>query len=285
MTLGAAGLSQEFSLASTHLLNNDVPMPRLGLGVWQVEDGATVEKTTRFALDNGYCLIDTASIYRNEKGVGLGIARAGVARNLVFVTSKLWNEDIRQGNEQAAFVQSLQKLNLEYLDLYLAHWPIAEKLDSSWKALEKIYTSGKAKAVGVSNYHVPHLQQLAKTSKLVPAVNQIECHPLLQQREVRQYCKDHGIAVQAWSPLMQGQFQGIPTLEKLSIKHKKSVPQILLRWNMQSNILTIPKSANEQRILENAQIFDYALDEQDMNDIAALDCGKRFGPDPDNFNF
>ena len=151
--------------------------------------------------------------------------------------------------------------------------------------MEKIYESEKAKAVGVSNFHVAHLRQIAKSSKLLPAVNQIECHPFLQQREVRDYCKDYGIAVQAWSPLMQGNFKGIPVLDKICKKHNRTEPQILLRWNLQNNILTIPKSVHETRIVENSKIFDFALDDQDLAELASLDCGTRFGPNPDNFQF
>jgi methylglyoxal/glyoxal reductase len=270
-------------------LSNGVNIPVFGLGVWQSAEGAEVENAVFSAIKNGYRLIDTAAIYENELGCGNSVAKAmkelNIARQEIFITSKLWNQDVREQTEKKAFELTLQKLQLKQLDLYLVHWPIYEKLETSWKAMEEIYETQKVRAVGVSNYHVSHLKQIAKNSKLVPHLNQIECHPFLQQKELRSYCADHGIAFQAWSPLMQGNFTGIETLEKISKKHKKSNAQIILRWNLQSNILTIPKSVKESRIIENATIFGFELDENDLKQIETLDCGKRFGPNPENFNF
>jgi methylglyoxal/glyoxal reductase len=271
------------------LLSNGVGMPAFGLGVWQTNEGKEVEEAVFWALKHGYRLIDTAAIYENETGCGNAIHAAlsalKLARNDVFVTSKLWNQDIRNSQEQEAFQATLKKLKLEKLDLYLIHWPISGKLEQGWKQMESIYESGKSRAVGVSNYHIHHLKQIAKSSKLVPHVNQVECHPFLQQKDLRKYCEDNGIAFQAWSPLMQGNFKGIEALESIASKHKKTPSQVILRWNLQSNILTIPKSVREERIIENSKIFDFTLDPEDMKKIESLDCGKRFGPDPDNFNF
>jgi methylglyoxal/glyoxal reductase len=270
-------------------LANGTEMPAFGLGVWQSEDGTQVQNAVNAALNNGYRLVDTAAIYNNEVGCGVSIknwlSEKNENRNKLFITSKLWNSDVREGNELKAIEKSLQNLNLAFLDLYLVHWPITGKIETGWNAMEKIYETGKARSVGVSNYHIPHLKKLAQSSKLVPHLNQVECHPFLQQTELRKYCADNNIAFQAWSPLMQGNFKNIPVLETIAMKHKKTASQIILRWNLQSNILTIPKSVTESRIIENSEIFDFELDASDLTAIAKLDCGKRFGPDPENFNF
>jgi methylglyoxal/glyoxal reductase len=274
------------SLAShNHKLNSGFDIPVLGLGVWQVNDGNEVEEATLKALEMGYRLIDTAAIYGNEVGVGKALARSGVPRSEIFVTTKLWNEDIRKANEQQAFNTSLDKLGLDYADLYLIHWPIAGRIVEPWIELTKIAESKRARSIGVSNYHEHHLQELLAKSGIVPALNQVEINPLLQNKSLRKFCASKGIAVQAWSPLMQGKFAGNAVLDSLATKHKRSVPQVILRWNIQENILTIPKTTNPVRMAENAQAFDFELDANDMKAIAALDCGKRFGPDPDHFDF
>jgi methylglyoxal/glyoxal reductase len=229
--------------------------------------------------------LDTAAIYRNEVGVGKAIAASGIPRNEIFVTSKLWNDDIRAGTEAAAFQSTLDKLKLEYCDLYLIHWPIKGRIIESWSALEKILNTKRVRAIGVSNYHENHLESLRKTWGVVPAVNQVELHPMLQQRSLRKYCAKHGIAVQAWSPLMQGKFAGVSVLEKLAKKHNRTVPQIILRWNLQSDILTIPKTVSASRMAENANIFDFELSREDLLLIESIQEEKRFGPDPENFDF
>ncbi len=269
----------------THTLNNGVKIPVFGLGVWQVNDGNTVQESTLKALEMGYRLIDTAAIYGNETGVGKAMAQSGIARSEIFVTSKLWNDDIRSGKELDGFNITLDKLGLETLDLYLIHWPIKGRIVEPWLALTKIAESKRVRAIGVSNYHEHHLKALAEKSGVVPALNQVEINPLLQNIPLRNYCTKLGITVQAWSPLMQGKFADNVTLESLATKHKRTVPQIILRWNIQENILTIPKTTNPLRMVENAEAFDFELDAADMAAIRALDCGKRFGPDPDNFNF
>ena len=273
-------------LASETLkLNNGVSIPKLGLGVWQISEGDSVEEATLRALEMGYRLIDTAAIYGNEKGVGRAVARSGIPRSEIFVTSKLWNEDIRQKNEAQALEATLDKLGLDQLDLYLIHWPIKGRIVEPWLELVKAQESKRVRAIGVSNYHEHHLQQLFDRSGVKPALNQVEINPLLQQKPLRNFCEKNGIAVQAWSPLMQGQFAGNAALDSLAKKHSCSVPQIILGWNLAEGILTIPKTTNPQRMAENAQAFEVKLDASDLALLRGLDCGKRFGPDPDKFDF
>jgi diketogulonate reductase-like aldo/keto reductase len=257
----------------------------MGLGVWQIKDGDEVEKAILAGLELGYRLIDTASIYGNEVGVGRAIQKSGIPRDQLFVTSKLWNADIRLGQEAEAFQKTMDRLNLDYLDLYLVHWPIANRLIEPWKALEKIYMSKRVRSIGLSNYKIHHLELLLKNTDILPVLNQVELHPLLQQTDLRSYCASKGILVQAWSPLMQGQFQGIRELDIIAEKYSKSIPQIILRWHLQENILVIPKSKDPTRLAENADIFDFSLDLGDMKMIRQLNRDQRFGPDPDHIDF
>ncbi|PEA93419.1 aldo/keto reductase [Bacillus cereus] len=273
------------SLKDYTTLHNGVKMPWFGLGVFKVEDGSEVIDSVKAAIKNGYRSIDTAAIYQNEEGVGQAIRESDVSREELFITSKVWNSD--QGYETAlqAFETTLEKLGLEYLDLYLVHWPVKGKYTESWKALEKLYKDGRVRAIGVSNFHIHHLQDVFEIAEIKPMVNQVEYHPRLAQEELHAFCKEHNIQLEAWSPLMQGQLLDNPTLQEIATKYNKSTAQIILRWDLQNEVVTIPKSIKEHRIIENANIFDFELSADDMKAIQALNEDRRVGPDPDNFNF
>lgn len=276
-------------LNSKVTLNNGVKMPWLGLGVFKAQEGNEVIQAVKVAINHGYRSIDTAAAYNNEEGVGQAITEsisAGViSREDIFVTSKVWNG--RQGYETtlAAFDESLHKLQLDYIDLFLVHWPVKGKYKDTWRALEKVYAEGKVKAIGVSNFQVHHLEDLLQDAQVVPAVNQVEFHPLLAQEELRSYVKNKGIQLEAWSPLGQGNLLNHELLQKIAAKHGKTTAQIILRWDLQLEVVTIPKSVNESRIIENADLYDFQLDAEDIAAIATLNENKRFGSDPDNFNF
>ena len=276
-------------LQDTVALSNGVQMPWLGLGVFQVEDGSTVVESVRTAIKNGYRSIDTAAIYQNETGVGQGIkeglAEAGISREELFITSKVWNEDLGYDKTLAAFETSLEKLGLDYLDLYLIHWPKANKYQESWRALETLYRNGKVKAIGVSNFQIHHLEELMKDAEIKPMINQVEFHPKLTQVELRSFCQQHGIQVEAWSPLMQGKLLDNSLLMTIAAKYNKSVAQVIIRWDLQNGVITIPKSIKEHRIIENADVFDFSLTSEEMEQIAGLNEDLRVGPDPDNFDF
>ncbi|RKP57295.1 aldo/keto reductase [Cohnella endophytica] len=276
-------------LQATTTLSNGVRMPWFGLGVYKVEEGQEVEFAVRTAIKHGYRSIDTAAIYQNEEGVGRsirqGLEEAGIGRDELFVTSKVWNADLGYESALAAYDTSLKKLGLESLDLYLIHWPVKGKFKEAWRALETLYKEGRVKAIGVSNFHVHHLEELLRDAEIVPMVNQVEFHPRLSQKELRQYCQDKGIQFEAWSPLMQGQLLNDPVLEEIAGRHGKSVAQVILRWDLQNGVVTIPKSINENRIVENASIYDFELSGEEMARIDGLNLDQRVGPDPDNFNF
>ncbi|HZG05758.1 MAG TPA: aldo/keto reductase [Streptomyces sp.] len=265
------------------ILNNGVRMPQLGLGVWQVPDE---EATTvvGHAFASGYRSVDTASAYQNERGTGKAIAASGLPREEIFVTTKLWNN--RQGYDSAlrSFDASLERLGLEYVDLYLIHWPAPgqDKYVETWKAFEKIYADGRAKAIGVSNFKPTHLRRLMEETEIVPAVNQIELHPWFQQAESRAFHAEHGIATEAWSPLGQG--RGLldePVIGTIARRHGRTPAQIVLRWHIQLGNVVIPKSVTPSRIEENIGVFDFVLDEDEMAQLASLDRGTRLGADPD----
>lgn len=270
-------------------LNNGVEMPVVGLGVFQVEDGQIVIDSVKAAIKNGYRSIDTAAIYGNEEGVGQGIKEAieenGISREDIFITSKVWNADLGYQSTLDAFELSLKKLGLDYLDLYLIHWPVEGKYIESWKALETLYKAGKVKAIGMSNFQIHHLQDVLEIAEIKPMVNQVELHPLLSQVELRNFLKENSIQVEAWAPLMQGQLFENETLLKIAEAHNKSIAQIVLRWHLQNEIVIIPKSVKEHRIQENANIFDFELTTEEMKAIDALNQNHRVGPDPDNFDF
>ncbi|MEH7082244.1 aldo/keto reductase [Neobacillus drentensis] len=273
------------NLQSTTTLSNGVKMPWFGLGVFKVEEGPELVNAVKAAIKHGYRSIDTAAIYGNEEGVGQGIRESGIAREDLFVTSKVWNADLGYESTLAAYQTSLEKLGVEYLDLYLIHWPVAGKYKEAWRALETLYKEGRVRAIGVSNFQVHHLEDLLKDAEIKPMVNQVEYHPLLTQNEVQTFCRENGIQMEAWSPLMQGQLLDNEVLAGIAAKYNKSVAQIILRWDLQNGVVTIPKSTKEHRIIENSQVFDFELTQEDMYQINELNKNHRVGPDPDNFDF
>jgi diketogulonate reductase-like aldo/keto reductase len=277
------------NLQSTATLHNGVKMPWFGLGVFKVEEGPELVNAVKAAIKYGYRSIDTAAIYENEEGVGQGIregiAEAGIRREDLFVTSKVWNADLGYDQTLAAYQTSLAKLGLDYLDLYLIHWPVEGKYKEAWRALETLYKSGKIKAIGVSNFQTHHLESLMEDAEIKPMINQVEFHPRLTQKNLLWFCREHSIQLEAWSPLMQGQLLNHPQLQEIANKYKKSIAQIILRWDLQNGVITIPKSTKEERIIQNAAIFDFELTEGDMALIDGLNKNERVGPDPDNFDF
>jgi diketogulonate reductase-like aldo/keto reductase len=269
----------------TVTLNNGIEIPQLGFGVFQVPDPETATAVTS-ALEAGYRSIDTAAIYGNEAGVGQALAASGIARDELFVTTKLWNADQGYDATLKAFDASLAKLGLDFVDLYLIHWPTPARdlYRDSWRAIEKLAGEGRVRAAGVSNFQPAHLRRLLDDSSLVPAVNQIELHPGLQQRELRALHAESGIATEAWSPLAQGAVLGEPVLTSIAQRYGKSPAQVVLRWHLQLGNVVIPKSVTPARIRENADVFDFALTDEEMTAIAGLDRGLRTGPDPDTLN-
>ena len=272
-------------LQGTFSLHNGVEMPYLGLGVYLAHEGEMVQNAVNWALEAGYRHIDTASAYGNEAGVGKAIRSSGIARDSVFVTSKVWNTDQSYESTLAAFDRSLGRLGLDYLDLYLIHWPVAGKYKDTWRALEKLYGEGRIRAIGVSNFLRHHLQDLLQSAEIVPMVNQMEFHPWLVQQDLLEYCHDKGIQYEAWSPLMKGTVAQVPELRELALKYGKTEAQVVLRWDLQKGVVTIPKSANKGRIAANAAIFDFELAPKAMSRLDGLERHHRFGPDPDHFDF
>lgn len=277
------------NLQDTTTLNNGVKMPWLGIGVFKVEEGPELVTAVKTAIKHGYRSVDTAAIYENEEGVGKGIQEgleeAGISREELFVTSKVWNADLGYESTIAAFETSLNKLGLEYLDLYLIHWPVEGKYKDAWKALETLYKEGRVKAIGVSNFQIHHLEELMKDAEIKPMVNQVERHPRLTQKDLQAFCQNNDIQLEAWSPLMQGQLLSNEVLQEIADKHNKSVAQIILRWDLQQGVVIIPKSTKEHRIIENANVFDFELTKEEMQIIDDLNQNYRVGPDPDNFDF
>jgi methylglyoxal/glyoxal reductase len=277
------------NLQETTKLYNGVQMPWFGLGVFKVEIGPELVNAVKFAIKHGYRSIDTAAIYGNEEGVGQAIREAmteyGIKREDLFITSKVWNSDLGYQSTIEAYETSLRKLGLDYLDLYLIHWPVEDKYVEAWRALETIYKEGKVKAIGVSNFQVHHLEQIMKDAEIKPMVNQVEYHPRLTQQEVKTFCDNNGIQFEAWSPLMQGQLFDNPLLKEIAHKYNKTVAQVILRWDLQNGVVTIPKSTRDHRIVENTAIFDFELSNEDMDRISDLNENHRVGPDPDNIDF
>jgi diketogulonate reductase-like aldo/keto reductase len=259
-------------------------MPWLGFGVFQTPEGEEVISSVKWALEAGYRSIDTAMIYRNERGVGKALKESGVPREEIFLTTKLWNDDIRARRTMQAFDESLERLEVEYVDLYLIHWPV-EGRKEAWKAMENIYESGRAKAIGVSNFMIEHLDDLLPECTVTPAVNQVEFHPFLVQPHLLKYCREHKIQLEAWSPIVKGQVMDVPEIQEIGKKYNKTPVQVVLRWDLQHEVVTIPKSVHQERIVANCQIFDFKLSAEDMAVLDNLDEGRRVGPDPLNFNF
>ncbi|WP_199431711.1 aldo/keto reductase [Qaidamihabitans albus] len=264
-------------------LNNGVRMPRLGFGVYKIPD-AEVERAVHTAFEAGYRSIDTATLYRNERGVGAAVASSGLPREEVFVTTKLWNTEHGYDEALRAFDASLRELALDYVDLYLIHWPVPsrDRYVETWRAFEKIISDGRARAIGVSNFQVPHLQRLLDETGTIPAVNQIELHPRLQQPELRGFHERHGIVTEAWSPLARGgDLLRDEVVETVSRKHGKTPAQVVLRWHLEMGHVVIPKSVTPERIAENIDVFDFELDSHDIAGLATLEVGDRIGPHPD----
>lgn len=272
-------------------LNNGLEMPVIGLGVYKTEEGEEVQNSVRYALDAGYRMFDTAKKYENEEGLGRALKSYGLLREEFFVTTKLWNEDQGYENTLKAIDESLKKLDLSYVDLYLIHWPTAgdpklnqsiNKREETWRAMEEIYKSGKAKAIGVSNYTIKHLEEMKDYALIMPMVNQVEFHPFLYQEKLMNYCKLHNIALEAYSPLAKGRRLEDKNLVSIAEKHKKTVAEVMIRWSLQHGNIVIPKSTHKERIIENINIFDFELDQEDMKLIDSLDENMRVAPDPTN---
>lgn len=266
-------------------LANGVEMPYLGLGVYKMEDHEEALNAMDTALKLGYRAIDTASLYNNEREVGEAIRASGIPREEIFVTTKVWNNDQGYDETLRAFETSLKKLGLDYVDLYLTHWPVEDKFIDTYRAIERLYEEKLNRVPGVSNHHQHHLEKIFAKANVKPMVNQVECHPYLQQDELRAFCREHEIAVTAWSPIGKGRLLNDNTLVKLAEKYGKTPAQIVLRWHYQNDTITIPKSVSPSRIAENMQIFDFELSNEDMLEIKMINKNERYGQNPDNFHF
>ncbi len=277
----------ELRIDSTRTLNNGVAIPLLGLGVFRAENGRETERAVLWALEAGYRHIDTAAAYGNEESVGRAIRESGIPRSEIFLTTKLWNEDSRRGTEVEAFNRSLDLLGTDYVDLYLVHWPVPGRFEKSYVALEPLYRAGHIKALGASNFHRHHLEALANVTDVAPAVDQVECHPLLSQKPLVDYCEGLGIAVTCWSPLggVRLNLTADPALAGIGAKYGKTAAQVIIRWELQRGLVTIPKSVRRERIAENAGVFDFELSHADMLAIGDMNRNQRAGSDPDNFDF
>lgn len=263
--------------------SNGVKMPYLGLGVYKIKDGLEVVNAISYALDAGYRLIDTAAFYENEEGVGEGIRKSNIPRQEIFVTTKIWISDLETNSTKEAFENSLSRLGLDYIDLCLIHWPVPGKYLDAWKTLQEIYQTGKLRAIGVSNCLIHHLENIEKLGGLKPMILQNEFHPKLIQQEVLDFCKEKNIQYQAWSPLMRSRILNNPVIEKLANNYGKTPAQIVLRWDLEKGVATIPKSVHKSRILENADIFDFQLTSEEVGLIDSLENNTRTGAHPDNF--
>lgn len=277
-------------MAQTAKLNNDVTIPLLGYGTFRVPEGEDLAAAVKTAIQEGYRLIDTAAVYQNEASVGKGIreaiAEGIVTREELFITSKVWNDGLSYEETLQAYDDALARMELDYLDLYLLHWPGTNNdFVPQWQALEKIYTDQRVKSIGVSNFHPHHLDKLLAATTIVPAVNQIELNPLQTQKKVLGYCLEKGIQVEAWSPLMNAEVLDHPTLKTIASKYNKTTAQVVLRWQVQTNIVTIPKSMTPSRIAENLNVFDFELDTEDILMIENLNEDGHYGPDPETFDF
>lgn len=260
-------------------------MPMHGLGVFRTKDGDEVRNAVTWAIEDGYRLIDTATIYENETGVGEAVAGSGVPREEIFVTTKLWNTEQGYETTLAAMSASLDRLGMEYVDLYLVHWPVAEKTEETWRAMEHLQSEGFTKAIGISNFEPHHLEQLMASANVAPSINQVELHPNLQQHDVRAANTEVGCLTQAWSPLKQAEVLLDPTIGRIASELDVTQAQVVIHWQLQSGIATIPKSVKKHRIHENGDVFGFSLSEGHMAAIAALDSGDRIGPHPDHRDF
>ncbi len=270
-------------------LNTGATIPQVGLGVFKIDDDAECERVVLDALELGYRHIDTAMIYRNEAAVGRALAKSGIPREELFVTTKVWNSDQGATETPAALATSLELLGLDYVDLYLIHWPAPTRgrYVETWLALEELAAKGLSKAIGVSNFEPEHLEAILEAGNVVPAINQVELHPAFQQRTVRAFGEQRGILTEAWGPLGQGKYElaELPGLNELAQKHGKTIQQIVLRWHIQEGVIVFPKSVRKERLAENLAVFDFALDAEDMAVMEAMDSGKRVGTHPDDGNW
>ena len=264
-------------------LSNKVLIPGIGYGTWKIPNLDAPELVAK-AIEIGYRHIDTAAIYRNEQGVGEGLKKSRIAREEIFLTTKCWNSDHGFDQAIAAFNQSLELLQTDYIDLYLIHWPKKTNLET-WKALEKLYNDKKVKAIGVSNFHQHHLQEIIDSGSIIPMINQIELHPRLNQKNLVKFGRDHNVITEAWSPLMRGDLSSLAEIEAIAQKHNKTVAQVIIRWNLDKGIVVLPKTATVSRMKENFDVFDFSLSENEINMIDSLNRDERIGPDPDNYDF
>ena len=274
------------AIQSTITLNNGTVIPQIGLGVFQTPDGDVTVNAVQTALEAGYRHIDTAMIYRNEASVGEGIRRSSVPRGDIFLTTKLWNDDIRAHRAKDAFQESLDRLGVDYVDLYLIHWP-ADGWQRAWDDMQEIYASGRAKTIGVSNFHEHHLDELLSNSDVTPAADQIESSPQFPNQALIDAVHAKGIAVEAWSPLggTGGNLLSSPDLARIGAKYGKSPAQVVIRWHIQRGVVVLPKSTHADRIRQNLDVFDFMLSDEDMATVSALATGVRNGSDPDDFAF
>jgi diketogulonate reductase-like aldo/keto reductase len=267
------------------ILNNNIEIPILGFGTYRLTGNTVVEKAILTALEVGYRHIDTASVYENEIDIGFALQKSKIKREELFLTTKVWNSDQGYHNTLKAFDRSLNKLSTDYLDLYLIHWAVKGKYTETWGAMEELYNKGLIKSIGVSNFHINHLNDLFSIFTIKPAVNQIELHPYLSQNEIRSFCNHNNIQVESWSPIAKGRILNDNVIVKLSEKYKKTPAQIVIRWHIENKLIVIPKSATKERIKENFNVFDFSLSDEDLKLIDLLNSNTRIGPDPDNFDF
>lgn len=265
-------------------LSNGVNMPQLGLGVYKMTDSDETIRAISYALEVGYKAIDTAAIYENEKETGEAIRQSGIPRDQLFITSKVWNTDQGYDATLKAFEASLERLGMDYLDLYLTHWPVADTFVDTYRAIERLYEEKLIRATGVSNHHIHHLEKVFNVANVKPMVNQIELHPRLTQEPLRNFCNDHGIAVTSWSPLARGQLMEEPTLQQIGLTYGKTPAQVIIRWHLQHGLVVIPKSVTPERILSNINVNDFELTPEDMLKIDALNRDKRTGTNPEKFD-
>lgn len=271
------------NIDNTTRLTNGIEMPVLGLGVYKTLHGKETENAVITAFENGYRLIDTASYYQNEKSVGVAVKASGIPREKIFITTKVWNTDQGIDRTLKAFEVSLSKLQMEYVDMYMIHWPVPDLYIDSWKTLIQLYETGKTKAIGVCNCMPHHIETLVKETGVKPMALQSEFHPRLVQQDVLDYCKQNNIQFQSWSPLMRGQILGHEFLQQIAGNYNKTVAQVIIRWNLQKGICTIPKSIHPERIAENADVFDFELSSDEIKSIDALHTNERTGAHPDHF--
>lgn len=272
----------------TILLNDGTSMPQLGLGVWQAKDGEETRGAVKAAIDAGYRLIDTAAVYQNERSVGQGIRDSGINRQELFVTTKLWNSDQGAGNVRPALQASLERLGLDYVDLYLIHWPTPERdlYVETWKEFERLKSDGLVRSIGVSNFRIEDLERLKAETDTAPSVNQIELHPHFQQSELREYADTNDIRIESWSPIggSKGNLLQDATLQDIATAHKKTPAQVVIRWHLQHGLIVIPKSVHTERLKENIDVFDFELSPDEMKKIDSLDTGIRGGANPATMN-